>query len=199
MNFDHDKFSKVAAGIQSIVTTTGLIIAGVWVVYTFWALGATNKARAEIAALEQAAFEQPILQITVTSAAPIAEQAPHKPRLDLAIRFENTGKRAVEFEPPKLRARQIEPGAEEPAAETINVTATVGVLADGGEVQAMPSRVLRAGQVRTMIISAQVARPGSYFVQIETNYHGLKLVDGAFRISNDQMIQALEQALISAK
>jgi hypothetical protein len=55
MSVDPEKFSKLSAGIQSITTTIGLIVGGVWVAHTFWALGSVDKGRAEATAFEQAA------------------------------------------------------------------------------------------------------------------------------------------------
>jgi hypothetical protein len=46
MSFDHEKFKNVAAGLQSVVTLLGICIGGVWILYTFWALGAGQKAKA---------------------------------------------------------------------------------------------------------------------------------------------------------
>jgi len=68
---DADRFSKFAAGLQSIITALGVIVGGVWVLFTFGYLGMAAKSRAELAefdlrqrkAQEELAERQPILAI----------------------------------------------------------------------------------------------------------------------------------------
>jgi hypothetical protein len=63
-----DDFSKIASGIQSIVTTIGIVIGGVWVLYTFWDLGSAEKAKLDIANAEQELANQqqePVLSISL--------------------------------------------------------------------------------------------------------------------------------------
>jgi hypothetical protein len=68
---DASEFSKIAAGLQSIITAIGIIVGGAWVLYTFWHLGTAEKSRAELIDLdlkkrtgeEELAERQPILSI----------------------------------------------------------------------------------------------------------------------------------------
>ena len=67
-SIDADRFNKFAGGLQSIVTALGIIIAGVWVLFTFRHLGTAEKSRAELAALE---IRQRETQETLTERQPI--------------------------------------------------------------------------------------------------------------------------------
>ena len=62
---NEESFAKISAGIQSIVTALGIVVGGGWVLYTFGELGAVQKSRAEIAALEHQAIQEPVLLVDI--------------------------------------------------------------------------------------------------------------------------------------
>lgn len=53
MTFDHEKVKDIASAFQSIVIALSFIVVGVWTIFTFDALQARDRARAELTRLEQ--------------------------------------------------------------------------------------------------------------------------------------------------
>jgi hypothetical protein len=68
---DHDRFSKLASGVQSITVTLAVLIGGGWTAYSFWSLKSVEKARLEIelqrSKIEQARLKRPILEVDISA------------------------------------------------------------------------------------------------------------------------------------
>ena len=193
--FDHERFKNISAGFQSIVTAVAVGIAGLWVVFSFVTLKSAQKAAAEVASLELAVKQEPVLQIALTTSSP-ATGASGPRRILFHAQLKNDGKRVLEFTPPSLHIVQVDTGSgvTEPL---IKVTAEI--IDSGGKRVQMPSRVLRSGQSRTIAYSALLPSSGDYLVQLESEYHGMDNIEGMLVLSDDVPIQANEQQIFSVR
>ena len=191
---DHERFKNIASEIQSLMAAFGLAVAGLWVVFSFFALKSEQKAKAEIASLEFAAQQDPVLQVDLSASAPSTSAS--GPRIaSFHAKLRNDGKRALEFEAPTLRVLRIDPAGKK--APVIGVVAEY--MDPTGKLEKMPPRILRSGQARTIAFMAPLPEAGDYLVQLESAYHGMNNEDGKLVASKDQPIQALEQQVVSLK
>ena len=198
MQFDHEAFKNVMAGVQSIVTLVAIVVAGAWALYTFRRLGTVNKARAEITALERSAVEQPVLQIDIRMK-PASQTATTHRHLAVTAELRNDGKRTVEFQAPTLSVSRVAPGKDERLADGHVERLTAHLLSEQGTLEQMPPRVLRAGQARTVAFFVSLPSSGHYWLQFEALYYGLELRDGKFQQSADEPIVAIEQEVIEVQ
>jgi hypothetical protein len=104
--FDHEEFKNIASGIQSLIAALGIIIGGILVVYNFWTLGTTNKARAEIAILEHNAVEQPVLQLDMQPTTVLDPERTGR-LISVSVKLRNDGKRIVKLQPPSLLVSRL--------------------------------------------------------------------------------------------
>jgi hypothetical protein len=194
---DAESFSKWTSGIQACVASIGIIVAGTWVVFTFWSLRATSKARAEIADLEQRAVEQPILSIELKPM--VLEEVKGQRFISVAATLRNDGKRAVQFESAMLLTTKLGTKAGEMTSDGPVTRTEARFLSEDGTLAASPARLLRAGQARTIAFYVSVAPGATYLVQLHTIYSGLSLDKGDFVPSSDVPIEAFEQAIIDVR
>jgi hypothetical protein len=110
---DPDQFTKFASGTQNIVTSLGIIIGGLWVMFTFWHLRAAQKSRAEIAEIEQRSVEQPVLAIDIKWE-PLGEAGNGKCFISLRAIVRNDGKRALYFSYTGLQISKLSEKSGEP-------------------------------------------------------------------------------------
>ena len=192
--FDHERFKNIASGIQSYVAALGLAVAGLWVAFSFVALKSEQKARAEIAALEFSAKQEPVLQFDLTASS-LATSGSGPRMASFQVRVRNDGKRALEFEAPTLRVLRISATDQMPQP----IGATAEYLDSNGKLEAMPSRILRSGQTRTIALFAVIPEPGDYLVQLDSTYFGMTNLEGKLVVSKDEAIQAIEQQIVSLK
>ncbi|SEF13984.1 hypothetical protein SAMN02787142_8156 [Burkholderia sp. WP9] len=66
---DAERFSKLAAGFQSIILSIAVVVGGAWTIYTFWSLNQAQLAQLQ-AQLQKLDFEQrqavrPVLQVAI--------------------------------------------------------------------------------------------------------------------------------------
>ncbi|MCH8344077.1 MAG: hypothetical protein IH983_08810 [Planctomycetes bacterium] len=186
------------AGVQSIVTLVAIVGAAAWALYTFWRLGTINRARAEITALERSAMEQPVLQIDV-GMKPASQTATTHRHLAVTAKFRNDGKRTVVFQAPTLIVSRVAPGKDERLADGHVERLTARLLNEQGTLEPMPTRVLRAGQARTVAFFVSLPSPGHYLLQLKAIYYGAELRDGKFQQSADEPVEAIEQAVIEVQ
>ena len=87
---DHERFSNIASGAQSIVLAIALIIGGIWTAFTFGALGTVQRARAEAAKLAADIHAKPSIQIDVSGTS-IVDTRDGLPDLIVEVSIKNTG------------------------------------------------------------------------------------------------------------
>jgi hypothetical protein len=176
---DHDRFEKIASGIQSVVTTIGIVVAGWWAYHTFGSVGSVQKADLEIATLKQTAARQPVLQIDIQATpAASASAMPTQRRLQVAVKLKNDGNTSLMFSPPELEvaAISISIQGKEPVPNWQRYNAK-WINADGG-FDAMPERLLGAGQTRTVAFLVEVPARGTYLLQVTSSYSAGEFREG---------------------
>ncbi|HZZ25038.1 MAG TPA: hypothetical protein VFE60_21815 [Roseiarcus sp.] len=104
---NEESFSKISAGIQSIVSTIGIVVAGVWVLYTFSELGSTQKSRAEIAALERQTFQEPASLALEIKPDVSFDSNNGRRQVRVDVVFRNDGKKVLQFEKPILKIVKV--------------------------------------------------------------------------------------------
>jgi hypothetical protein len=201
---DPDRFSKLASGVQSIITAIGIVVGGVWVLVTFWELGTVEKSRADIAKLEleqrvsaeELAERQPILLIDIkwdTSGGTIGG----KRYISLQAKLRNDGKHPVSFRDTYALISRLlqQSGQPDPGEKTLRMSASI--LNDDGSICTPRERVLRSGQSRTIAFLVPPLMPGNYLIQIKTIYGGMLITNGKLRPSADDNILAVEQSVVN--
>jgi hypothetical protein len=203
---DADQFHKIAEGFQSIVTILGVIVGGAWVLFTFRHLGATEKARAELAELnlkqheteETLAERQPILAIDLRWET-VGVAADDKRFVSLPAKLRNDGKRPLQFQDTEVLISRLSPETGEPAAGVKPLRLNAKMLEDDGTLSEPERRILRSGQTRTVAFLIPSLTPGNYLVQLQAEYEGLALKKGKFRKSTDDPIFAFEQSVVTVR
>jgi hypothetical protein len=171
------------------------LVAGAWVLYTFAALGSTNKARAEIAELEQRAVEQPVLGVHIKPA--VFTNDSGRLMVALEVSLQNDGKRALQFRNSGARISRLVAGKTGMSVQGASAHVPAVIISDSGTTDSMPPRILRAGQARTLVWLMPVATAGTYLIQFDVVYSGMQLVNGSFVPSVDEPIVATEQSILN--
>jgi hypothetical protein len=196
---DLEGFDKLTSGIQHTVTTAGIMIGGIWVLYTFWGQHVLQKAtldvaktQQEIRKIEQDSLQQPVLRITVGPGVTNGEGYP----VSVAAIFRNEGKLALNFQNVRLSLVQLldDKGLKAERGHPIRIHAKV--LGNSDSLSDMPSRILRTGQERNVAFILPKLAAGTYFVELLTEYNGMQIVDGKFEPSSDETIDAVEQTVL---
>jgi hypothetical protein len=190
-----DRFSKLASGIQSIVTATGIIVGGAWVLFTFWDLGVAERSRAEIAEIDQRSVEQPVLSVDIKWAT-FGETVDKKHLVSFTAIFKNVGKRAVEFGDTEAKIIPLSESGIPNMDASLNVKPLIFDYNKQKLVDAA-NRALRSGQARTVAFFLPSFMPGMYFIQLRSTYGGLILKNGNLERSSDQLIEAIEQSIVN--
>jgi len=203
-SIDAEQFNKFAAGLQSIITTLGIIVGGAWVLFTFQYLSTAEKSRAELAALdlrqradqEALAERQPILAIDLKwETAGIVANG--KRSISLHAKLQNDGKRPVQFRELEVLISRLLPQSGEPDPDVKPLRLGAKLLENDGTLADPPARILRSGQARTIAFLMPALTPGSYVVQLNVIYGGMVLNDGTFQRSSDEEISAIEQHVVN--
>lgn len=166
-SFDWDRFSKIPSAMQSIATTLGIIVGGVWVGVTFWALGTVQRSRGEMAQVDQMLAQQPVLQIDLHWDT-FGETQGSKRYVALKASFHNNGKREIAFKGTKLCIVRQVGGAGE---YNTNKTCFDPLwLDESGAFSKMQTRFFDPEQVRSIALLLPPLEPGNYFLQVESKY-----------------------------
>ncbi|HEV7406939.1 MAG TPA: hypothetical protein VGO01_00510 [Bradyrhizobium sp.] len=194
-----EDFDKLTSGLQHAVTTAGIVIGGVWVLYTFWGQHVLQKAsldvtktQQEIKKIEQDSLVQPVLRIIISPGVTTDDGYP----ISVTAIFRNEGKRALNFERIKLSIMQLldEKGLKAEKAHPIRIKAKI--LESDGTLSDMPARILRTGQERNVAFILPKLAAGTYFVELFAEYDGMDIVNGQFIKSKDETIDAREQTVL---
>ena len=194
-----DDVDKYSSALQHVVTALGIIVAGIWVLYTFWGQHVIQKANLDVSLaetnikkLDQDAFQQPILSISLNTG-PTTESGDV---IAINSLFRNDGKLALKFQDTELILKQIynEVGSPVDSKKALRVQGET--LDENGALVAFPSRILRAGQERNTVFLIPKLIKGTYFVELRAKYWGINIVDGRFEDSSGDGINAIEQTSI---
>lgn len=83
---DHERFEKLASGIQSLAVAVAVIVGGLWTGWTFYALKSSEKALSELEKtkleLEVQSLRRPVLELSIG-----AEVLPHVRNIEEAFRY----------------------------------------------------------------------------------------------------------------
>lgn len=189
-----EEFSKIAGGLQSIVTILAILIGGGWALYTFVKLNAVKKARAELAELEQRMVEFPSLSIALTWQS-WPERGPGKHCLAVSAALRNDGKRTLKLGEVQAFALQRREAGATGKAPPVRAT-KAEYLDQAGQLQTAAARYLRSGQARTVALVFPDLPAGDYLLQVNAGYAGALLRNGKLVSSKDLTIEAVEQAIV---
>lgn len=182
------EFKDVAEGIQSIITSIGIVVAGGWALFTFRDLGARQKARLDIAESEQRLIEQPVLNIEISIE--ILNQAGCDEQKTIAkVLLRNDGRRGVAIYDLSLQLLSIG-GNNSRSMKAI-------IVNNDGDLVEFERRFLRPGQFRTLVFDLDPVPSGLHIVQVNLTYDGFVLNEGDIVYSNDVPIYSFEQAIIN--
>lgn len=188
---NHDRFKNVAAGLQSYAIVLGVLIGAAWALYTFFSLGARDKALAELNRLdfelrkdevERLNREQVIINIEV-KAEQVSIPNDRGRSIRINIQAKNSGSRNLILKLPeyaitvaKVRPEQdgrlMQEWVQHPPIPYLNASR----LADSdGHVKSATSELLRFGQTVSYPSWLRVEEAGLYFIEFEAELTGEEL------------------------
>lgn len=193
---DLEAFKNLTTGIQSLVIAGATIVAGVWAIYTFNALGTVSRAAAERAELERRSRQEPVLQIDLS--ARLASDASTSGLVLVSAILKNDGARTLEVkfspQPILLSKVSIEGGKarfSKPSAGSAHVR-----LANNEQPSQYEQRFLRTGQSRAIPLVVRAPGSGLYLIQFTTIYSGVELKADSTIATNDAEIEAAAQIFV---
>jgi hypothetical protein len=196
---DPDRFSKFASGVQSVVTTIGIVAAGAWAYVTFWELGSTQKSRAEIAEIDQrvaaVTFGAIVLSIDIKWDASGEIRDGKRPISIMAV-FRNDGKQTLRFQNTTLQiVKLLDSGEPDTREKALRIEPRL--IDESGKVSTMPRREFSVGMIRTIGFPVPLLFSGSYLIQIRTEFVGLSRVGKSLVESSDGWGAAIEQSIVT--
>lgn len=204
---DHERFESITAGIQSIVTAIGIVVGAWWTWDTFRSVGTVKKAELEITGLQQSAARQPILQIDIQARPGASLQHKKARRLDVTVRLKNEGNWSLIFDTPSLAVTALPDGDGAPSTQRFNTRQDAQMANEQGRYEAMPERLLRAGQARTVAFSVPLPKGGPYLLEVRSQYaagefkdsHAIKghIENGVLVETDNDLIEAIEQMSVT--
>jgi hypothetical protein len=154
---DHERFKDVTAGVQSIVLTLGVIIGGIWTIYTFSALGNVEKAKAEL-------FKQAVIDTEIE-----AKQESLGPEpgfyISINIKLTNRGNRNTYFDFTRTTLKVFRVGFEESGGKGSEAGTQIEEF-----LQVLPGSegmVLRTGGTVSRPLFVKVPMAGLYLITFE--------------------------------
>lgn len=174
---DHDRFSKLCAGIQSIIVSIALVIGGGWTLYSFAASKTSEKAAldidtakktAEKAALdiEIAKAKRPILDVSIdakalTATDPSDKNAKEHSFIRVTVSLKNSGNTQIDIPLQKSRLSVAEVNIVDAGLVADETFTTTEHLAISPFSQAS----LVAGNTIQLSYLVNIKKPGLYFVE----------------------------------
>ena len=170
-----EQFNAYASGIQSSIAGLAILVAGIWALYTFWALGSVERSRAETAEIEQKIATEPDLKVDIRWSADRQATQTDQRSVIFSVGTRNDGNQPLDMVRPILHLARLRGGqghtystAGQPIALSSQVLGTATLTE-------APDRILRARQSRTLLFAARGLTPGLYFIQFSTYYFGVDL------------------------
>jgi len=160
---DHEKFNKIAGGVQSIVVSVAAMLGGGWALYQFHTLQQSEKARLDI---EELRSKQPVLNID------LSPSIMHVPRVrtNLGLQSERTYLRVVATIQNVGQANTYLDMSDEPL-EVSHIVDPLGTVkaqeVEVSELNDVGDLVLcRAGSTTRFDFVAQIKYPGLYEISL---------------------------------
>ena len=160
---DHDRFSKIAGGLQSIVVTLAVLIGGGWTLYSFTASKTAEKAALDI---EIAKAKRPILEVAIEAKA-LAAIDPSDANgglhsfIRVTVTLKNGGNTQIEIPLQQSRLAVAEVNIVEGGLVADEAFKTSKHLA----VSPFSQASLAAGNTVQLSYLVNVKKPGLYFVE----------------------------------
>ena len=160
---DHDRFSKLAGGLQSIVVTLAVLIGGGWTLYSFNASRTAEKAALDI---EVAKAKRPVLDVSLEAKALTASDPSDAAGnvhsfVRVTVSLKNGGNTQIEIPLQQSRLAVAEVNLVQGGLVADESFATSEHLA----VSPFSQASLAAGNTLQLSYLVNIKRPGLYFVE----------------------------------
>jgi hypothetical protein len=177
---DADRFNKFWGGVQSIVTSIAIVIAGVWAAYTFCSLHSRLAAdldvaqkRSSITNLEVQSAREATPQIGLSWH--VTQLADHKNyAVSLIADIKNDGKLAMQISNYRIWLWRLSDKTGLPDDKVAPIKGSADLIDDTGTVESMPLRTLTGGESRDISLLAPPLPGGHYLVQFTVTYLELR-------------------------
>ena len=154
----HEKFNKIASGIQALVLSAGMIVGGIWTLYTFGSLKQIGKAKTELEQMRRSLRERGILNVTLQ---PSQFKDSKSSRLYVLVKvsIQNTGNRTevIDWNKSGLYASRVDIDGKRRLA--FGAASKADYLTPWG---AVPSSSILPGQTRTLPFLIPAKEAGIY-------------------------------------
>lgn len=164
---DHERFSKIVGGIQSLVVCVAIVTGGIWTLYTFSSLNLLQKARADLdktrAELRDTLEKQPVVEVTTTCRQVRGNRGSYYIAVD--VKLVNRGGRSTLIQWARavpLALRRINTDDDEKDQEPPIFAKPLSI----GSTPASQYAILSGGSVRLPFL-VRVHRPGVYYVEFQ--------------------------------
>jgi hypothetical protein len=167
---DHDRLSKLASALQSVVVVAAVLVGGGWTVYSFSALKAAEKAALEEQALR---LKRPVLNIEISaeqvrayvnSAVPRSRELVSGTFIIATVKLKNVGNEKVfiDLREPRLSVRQM--FTTENAGNGISYTRPSYLYRPNGEFDATEGITLLPSAEQNLRYLFPIQNPGLYHI-----------------------------------
>lgn len=160
LKMDHDKFNKIASGIQALVVAIAVVIGGIWTLYTFASLNQIEKASADLEQSRRDLRERGILDIKLEPKQ-ISNVKDRFRYITIDVTLHNTGNRTeiINWDKSGIAATQVNVNA---AGQVVfGMTSKAKYVIPG---QDIPSSSILPGQIRKMPFLITVKNPGIFYL-----------------------------------
>ena len=161
------KFSNVAAGVQSMIVSFGLVLGGAWTILTFNSLGTLKKERAELEKIQRELRESAVLKINVNASVNKVCSSKNV-YIEMLAEIENLGNKITTLEfnrPPFTVSKLIEKGDQLfDTGEVIHVPILDAVMQTTGV-------CLYPNDKAEYVSMCELEESGAYLVQFSAEVH----------------------------
>ena len=174
ISYNFEKFHNITTGLQSIAIAIGVVVGGLWTIYTYDALDARNKALTELKGLEKQLNEQAV--ITVSS---VFEQkelpSDNRKYAKVGVTLKNHGSRntRLDFGDKVIAVSRMKKSEEDWTLKQENIMHFPALTYnDVGQsiIGNLPYIVVRAGGEVVLHFWLQFPQPGLYFMEFQARY-----------------------------
>ena len=157
----HEKFRDITGGIHNIVVILALVVGAVWTLFTFWSLGARQRAQDEL-------FKQAVIDISIECSQQHIEQA-NEDYIQANVKIVNQGKRntLLDFRDSPLKVDQLIFAPDGSSEIKFQIKQ---------ELEA-ESLVLRSGATQGFSFVVKVPEKGFYVVKFEVPLDSTEIIE----------------------
>jgi hypothetical protein len=165
---DHERFSKIASGVQSIIVAAAVLVGGGWALFVFEAELRVDNAQAQLVKLKRELETRPVLDISIDAKQVDPDALRHR-ILMVTVVVSNKGTRDVDIDVSRapLRAtRIILPETGDPVyGDSVSSAFYATSETDAQKMEKLHTLLARVGDTDRIQGLLNVGTPGLYLIE----------------------------------